>query len=131
MPKISAPSFDAPSFSGAVQLRPAARRQARHPQGPGPEEKPKDGPCSVPQEERDAAAKAANDVFSTTRTPRSPRRPRDARDDGTRRRTVPGSADLPARRGRGICLRGFGAGFVSSGTRVKRTLTLYEQDPEA
>ena len=87
-------------------------------QDQGLEEKYKDRPeLLVPQEERDAAAKAANDVFKQYDQDAkvAEKAARDARDDANKKKKeFQAKKDLACETrpgGKWICLRGFGAGF--------------------
>lgn len=119
MPKISAPSFDAPSFSAPSSFdSPRAAPSFDIPKDQGLEEKYKDRPeLLVPQEERDAAAKAANDVFKQYDQDAkvAEKAARDARDDANKKKKeFQAKKDLACETrpgGKWICLRGFGAGF--------------------
>ena len=119
MPKISAPSFDAPSFSAPSSFdSPRAAPSFDIPKDQGLEEKYKDRPeLLVPQEERDASAKAANDVFKQYDQDAkvAEKAARDARDDANKKKKeFQAKKDLACETrpgGKWICLRGFGAGF--------------------
>ena len=115
MPKISAPS--APSFSAPSSFD-SPRASFDIPKDQGLEEKYKDRPeLLVPQEERDAAAKAANDVFKQYDQDAkvAEKAARDARDDANKKKKeFQAKKDLACETrpgGKWVCLRGFGAGF--------------------
>tara|TARA_B100001540_G_C15253715_1_gene393863 strand:- start:91 stop:438 length:348 start_codon:yes stop_codon:yes gene_type:complete len=112
-------SFDAPSFSAPSSFdSPRAAPSFDIPKDQGLEEKYKDRPeLLVPQEERDAAAKSANDVFKQYDQDAkvAEKAARDARDDANKKKKeFQAKKDLACETrpgGKWICLRGFGAGF--------------------
>ena len=115
MPKISAPS--APSFSAPSSFD-SPRASFDIPKDQGLEEKYKNRPeLLVPQEERDAAAKAANDVFKQYDQDAkvAEKAARDARDDANKKKKeFQAKKDLACETrpgGKWVCPRGFGAGF--------------------
>ena len=115
MPKISAPS--APSFSAPSSFD-SPRASFDIPKDQGLEEKYKNRPeLLVPQEDRDAAAKSANDVFKQYDQDAkvAEKAARDARDDANKKKKeFQAKKDLACETrpgGKWICLRGFGAGF--------------------
>ena len=115
MPKISAPS--APSFSAPSSFD-SPRASFDIPKDQGLEEKYKNRPeLLVPQEDRDASAKAANDVFKQYDQDAkvAEKAARDARDDANKKKKeFQAKKDLACETrpgGKWICLRGFGAGF--------------------
>ena len=115
MPKISAPS--APSFSAPSSFD-SPRASFDIPKDQGLEEKYKNRPeLLVPQEDRDAAAASANDVYKQYEQDAraAEKAARDARDDANKKKKeFQAKKDLACETrpgGKWICLRGFGAGF--------------------
>ena len=115
MPKISAPS--APSFSAPSSFD-SPRASFDIPKDQGLEEKYKNRPeLLVPQEDRDAAAAAANDVYKQYEQDAraAEKAARDARDDANKKKKeFQAKKDLACETrpgGKWVCLRGFGAGF--------------------
>ena len=115
MPKISAPS--APSFSAPSSFD-SPRASFDIPKDQGLEEKYKNRPeLLVPQEDRDAAAASANDVYKQYEQDAraAEKAARDARDDANKKKKeFQAKKDLACETrpgGKWVCLRGFGAGF--------------------